>query len=208
MRCPLTDRFLTARRRCKAITNVDVEESTGNADTRAILRKHTGEFLPPLYARFTTSDGDTMRPADAATIIDSAEALLEHRLRRGVRILRDPGLLMRFLRMSLVSQGQPAFAAFFLDREQRLIRFAELFRGAGAQVKVYPREVVRDVLAYGAEKILCVRSDPSGDHRPTRQDFENAGRVKKALDLLGIPLMDYLVVGKSVTSLMERGGIR
>jgi DNA repair protein RadC len=93
-----------------------------------------------------------------------------------------------------VSQRQPVFAAFFLDRRQRLIRFSELFRGESDRVVIYPREIVRDALACGAEQLLCVRSDPIGDHQPTAYDLEDARRVKRALDLMMIPLLDYVIV--------------
>ena len=205
------------RRRCRSLRQEDVARTeaqggVGNDDTRALLRKPNGAFIPPLYARSLVIDrggdvlgqSDTFHPADADTIIDSAEALLKHRLRQGVKILRDPYLLLRFLRMRLVSQSRPVFAAFFLDRKQRLIRFTELAHGTNDRVRVYTKELVRDALACRAEQILCVRSDPHGDHEPTVYDFEDAQRVKHALDLLAIPLIDYVIVGKSVTSLLQR----
>jgi DNA repair protein RadC len=195
------------RRRCRSITTADVENAAGGNDTRALLRKRTGGFLPPLYARLQADDGEAMQPADASTIIDSAEALLAWRFQRGIKILRDPYLLLRFVRIRLVSQRQPVFAAFFLDRKQRLIRFSELFRGVDDRVVIYPKEVVRDTLAWGAEQVLCVRSDPLGDHQPTVYDMEDARRVKHALDLLHVPLVDYVIVGESVTSLLQRGVI-
>jgi DNA repair protein RadC len=71
-------------------------------------------------------------------------------------------------------------------------------------VRVCPREVARDAIACGAEQILCVRSDPIGDHEPTAHDFEDARRVKRVLELLSIPLLDYVIVGESVTSLLQR----
>ena len=121
-----------------------------------------------------------------------------------MKILRDPYLLLRFLRMRLVSQSRPVFAAFFLDRKQRLIRFTELAHGTNDRERVYTKELVRDAIACRAEQILCVRSDPHGDHEPTVYDFEDAQRVKLALDLLAIPLIDYVIVGESVTSLLQR----
>jgi DNA repair protein RadC len=124
-----------------------------------------------------------------------------------VKILRDPYLLLRFLHVRLVSQRQPVFAAFLLDRKQRLIHFSEIARGTNDRVVVYPREIVRDVLAHGAEQALCVRSDPIGDHAATAYDVEDARRVKRALDLLDIPLLDYVIVGEGVTSLRQRGVI-
>ena len=95
-----------------------------------------------------------------------------------------------------------------MDRKQRLIRFSEPFRGENARVVVHPREVVRDALACGVEQLPCVRSDPIGDRQPTAYDIEDARRVKRALDLLAIPLVDYVIVGESVTSLLQRRVIR
>jgi DNA repair protein RadC len=168
----------------------------------------THQRLPPLYIRASNESGhDVIHPADANTIIESAEALLAYRLRRGVKILRDPWLLLRFIQIRLVSQPRPVFAVFFLDRNQRLIHFAELFHGEENEVKVYPKEVVRETLAWNAERLLCVRSDPAGDHQPTSNDLVAAGRVKRALDLLNIPLLDYVIVGQSLRSLRLRGVI-
>ena len=200
------------RRRCRNLKPADVDRVSSTADGRALLRKPTGEFIAPLYARslVVTTGGDVVsqseayEPADPDTIIASAEALLSHRLRHGVKILRDPYLLQRFLRMRLVSQPMPVFAAFFLDRKQRLIRFAELAHGTGDQVKVYPKEVVRDTIACGAEQVLCVRSDPRGGHQPTLHDIEDARRLKHALWLIDVPLVDYIIAGESVTSLVHR----
>ena len=177
-----------------------------------MLRKPSGEFIAPLYARGlvvntggdVVSQSEAYEPANPDTIIASAEALLSHRLRHGVRILRDPYLLLRFLRIRLVSQPMPVFAAFFLDRKQRLIRFAELAHRSGDQVDVFPKEVVRDTLECGAEQVLCVRSDPRGDHQPTSKDCTDARRVKYALSLIEVPLVDYIIVGESVTSLVHR----
>jgi DNA repair protein RadC len=223
------------RRRCRSLTCQDVEladrstEQTTHdrdarasdacanpsrtSDPRALLRKPTGEFLPPLYSRPLAIDpsgdvrniGDAFHPADADTIIASAEALLAHRLRPGVKIFRDTNLLLRFLRIRLVSQRQPVFAALYLDRKQRLIRFSEITRGENDHVIVRPKELVRDLLACGGEQVLCVRSDPRGDHHPTSQDVEDARRVKRALDVLMVPLLDYIVVGQAVGSLRMRG---
>jgi DNA repair protein RadC len=99
------------------------------------------------------------------------------------------------------------FAALYLDRKQRLIQFVELARGENDRVVVHPKEVVRDALSWHAEQVLCVRSDPLGDHQPTTHDVEDARRVKRALDLLGIPLMDYVIVGQAITSLVHRRAI-
>ena len=193
------------KRRAKSLKPSDVPKTDGRPDTRALLRTSTGGYLPPLFARIESSDGTSnVVPADVATILDSADALLEWRFRRGVKIYQDPYLLLRFLRIRLVRQARPVFAAFFLDRKQRLIRFEEIAHGENDQVKVIPKELIRDALWWHAEQVLCVRSDPLGDHQPTAHDIEDARRVKRALDLLYIPLVDYIIVGESITSLVHR----
>jgi DNA repair protein RadC len=201
------------RRRCRALKEKDIQQITRDRDSRTLLRKPSGEFIHPLYARplainrggDVTSITDTFQPADPETIIASAEALLSSRLRPGVKILADPELLRRFLQLRLVSQRQPVFAAFFLDRKQRLIQFSEIARGENDHVVVFPKEVVRDLVACGAEQTLCVRSDPRGDHQPTSKDVEDARRVQRALNLLDVPLLDYVIVGQGVASLRMRG---
>ena|GEM_PF-861778 len=201
------------RRICRKLTAEDVASFDGNAHYHPPLRSPTGAYLPPLYTRTSLPDctgdsahhGESFIPADPTLIIESATALLQHRLRRGVRILGDPNLLLRFLQLRLVSQPRPVFAVFFLDRHQRLIRFTEIFHGQNEIVLVRPREVVRDALECNAEQILCVRSDPQGDHQPTSADMEDARRITRAMHLLQIPVLDYVIVGKSVTSLRARG---
>jgi DNA repair protein RadC len=203
-------RYSRKRRAC-SLKPSDVPDGTRNrdprcnGDSRALLRKPTGEYLPPLFARIESSEGaSAMIPADAATILDSADALLAWRFRRGVTIFKDPHLLLNFLRIRLVRQPRPVFAAFFLDRKQRLIDFSEIARGEDDRVKVHPKELIRDALWWHAEQVLCVRSDPRGDHQPTTYDIEDARRVKHALDLVEPPLVDYVIVGESITSLVHR----
>jgi DNA repair protein RadC len=193
------------KRRARSLKPSEVPKTEGSPDTRALLRTSTGGFLPPLFARIESSEGATaLLPADAATILDSADALLEWRFRHGVKIFKDPYLLLRFLRIRLVRQHQPVFAAFFLDRKQRLVHFSEIARGEDDRVKVHPKELIRDALWWHAEQVLCVRSDPRGDHQPTTYDIEDARRVKHALDLVELPLVDYVIVGESITSLVHR----
>jgi DNA repair protein RadC len=203
----------TRRRTYRKITAADIAPFESNASSRALLRSAAGAILPALYTRTPTlnregditNQGETFLPADASTIIESATALLAHQLRRGAKILRDPSLLLRFLQLRLVSQPRPVFAVFFLDRHRRLIRFAEIFHGQDSEISMHPREVVREALGCNAEQLLCVRSDPQGDHQPTLTDVENARRLMRAMSLLQLPILDYVVVGKSVTSLRASG---
>ena len=91
-----------------------------------------------------------------------------------------------------------------MDHKQRLIRFSQLFRGSGRQIDVSTREVLREALDNQTELVMCVRSDPLGDQTPRLEDIHDAQRLNRALNFLNIELMDYLIVGESITSLRER----
>lgn len=55
------------RRRFRSLTKADVEKAAEGNDTRALLRKPTGEFLSPLYARHPTSEGDSSWTASSGS---------------------------------------------------------------------------------------------------------------------------------------------
>jgi hypothetical protein len=67
------------RRRVRCITKADVENANAAHDERAPLRASSGEILPPLFTRHEAGEGEVLKPADAATIINSAESLLAYR---------------------------------------------------------------------------------------------------------------------------------
>jgi DNA repair protein RadC len=111
---------------------------------------------------------------------ESANSLLAYRFRRGVKILRDPYLLLRFLRIRLVSQRQPVFAAFLLDRKQRLIHFSELARGMNAESTSTP-ERSRGTCWHAAPSKFCVyEAIPSETTRPPRMTSKTPPRETRA----------------------------
>jgi DNA repair protein RadC len=199
VRCETPKRKATAR----YLTESDVLPAAGANAPRDPLRTPAGAYLPMLY---TNRDAE-LQMAEPNTIIESAEALLASRFRRGARILKNPHLLLRFLKLRLVAQPRTVFAAFFLDRAQRLIRFEELFHGTTDHVVIHIREVVREAFLCNAEQLLCVRSDPTGNSEPARLDVEDARRLRRMLDTIDLPLIDYVIVGQTVTSLRQRGAI-
>jgi len=59
-------------------------------------------------------------------------------------------------------------------------------------------------MACDAEAVLCVRSDPVGNAEPTRFDLADARRVVRAMTLIDVPVLDYLILGSTITSLAQR----
>jgi DNA repair protein RadC len=121
-------------------------------------------------------------------------------------VLSAPRIVREFLRMRLRDLPYEVFAILYLDNRHRVICFEELFRGTIDGAHVHPREVVREALAHNAAATILVHNHPSGVSEPSQADELITRRLKEALALVDIRLLDHLIVGDaSVASFAERG---
>jgi DNA repair protein RadC len=60
-------------------------------------------------------------------------------------------------------------------------------------------------MACEAEVVICVRTDARGKSAPTEHDVSTARWLRKLFEVLDVPLRDYIVVGKGMVSLRDRG---
>jgi DNA repair protein RadC len=98
------------------------------------------------------------------------------------------------------------FACLHLDNRHRVIAFEELFRGTIDGASVPPREVVRQALKHNAAALIFAHNHPSGVAEPSDADRRLTTRLKDALALVDIRVLDHFVVGDGeVSSFAERG---
>lgn len=161
------------------------------------------QLVPELFMH----DGVSFRPASPWQVLSHAQHLIAQRFVRGASLMMQPEVVDALLRVKLAGEPQTVFAALFLDRRYRVLDFDMLFRGTIGGVSIYPREVVREAIHREAEVIIVARNDMAGDSDPTQCDVANAQRLKDALALVDVVLADYLIVGKTVTSLAEMGQV-
>ena len=120
--------------------------------------------------------------------------------------ISSPEDTRQFLKGKLRHRPYEVFAALFLDNRHQVIKFEELFRGTIDGASVYPREVVKKALEYNAAAMIVAHNHPSGIAEPSQADEHITLRLKKALDLVDIRLLDHLIIGDGdITSLAERG---
>lgn len=130
---------------------------------------------------------------------------LAQRLQRG-EALTSPELARSFLRSKLQDLPHELFCCLYLDTKHRVISFEELFRGTIDGASVYPREVARCALKHNAAAVIVAHNHPSGVAEPSASDNALTRRLKEALGILDIRLLDHLVVGDGeVASFAERG---
>jgi DNA repair protein RadC len=157
--------------------------------------------MTTLYVR----DGDQFREAGTQDVLDRANALIAQRFRSGSPVLSAPDRTREFLRLKLAALEHEIFAVLFLDNRHRLIEYVELFRGTIDGASVHPREVVKEALARNAAALICTHGHPSGDPTPSHADEVVTVRLREALALVDIRLLDHLIVGNTISSMAEMG---
>ncbi|MGV6858266.1 MAG: RadC family protein [bacterium] len=139
-------------------------------------------------------------------VLEMSSRHLEEKLRRG-DAFDSPQVARRYLQTRLREYPYEVFAGLFLDSRHRLIVFEELFRGTIDQSSVHPREVVRRALQHNAAAVIFAHNHPSGVAEPSGADERVTVRLRQALELIDVRLLDHFVVGDEVVSMSERGMI-
>lgn len=122
------------------------------------------------------------------------------------KAIRSPTDTETFLLARLRDRPHEVFCCLYLDNRHRVLLFEELFRGTIDGTSVYPREIVKRALAVNAAAIILAHNHPSGVAEPSQADERITNRVKSALELVDIRLLDHLVIGDGTsTSLASRG---
>jgi DNA repair protein RadC len=163
-------------------------------------------LLTAEQARFCDAPGlGTAKFAQLQAVLEMARRYLGETLERG-RALTSPADTRDFLRAILRDRGQEAFCCLYLDTRHRVLKFEELFQGTLDGAAVYPREVVKSALRHNAAAVILAHNHPSGVAEPSRADEALTQRLKQALALVDIRVLDHLVVGDGeITSFAERG---
>lgn len=182
------------------------QDAVSNA--RALLAAHAG--LRPLLDRdpralLRLRGIGPARACLLAAALELGQRHLAARLERG-EALTDPGAAGRYFARRLRALGYEVFAVLYLDSRHRALAFEELFRGTIDGAEVHPRIVVQRALAHGAAAAIVGHNHPSGNPEPSAADRALTARLRQALALVDVRLLDHFVVGDGApTSMAERG---
>lgn len=122
-------------------------------------------------------------------------------------VFGKPDAVRDWLRLKLASLPHECFLALWLDAQNRLIAEEELFRGTLTQTSVWPREVVKQALAWNAAAVIFAHNHPSGVAEPSQADRLLTKSLKDALNLVDVRVADHFVVAGNASplSFAERG---
>ena len=143
--------------------------------------------------------------AQLAAVLEMAKRYQFSKAEKGA-FLESPEAVKSLVALQMRDLEHEVFACLFLDNRHRLITYEPLFRGTIDSASVYPREVVKAALACNAAAVVLAHNHPSGVAEPSRADIDITARLKKALTLIDVRVLDHIIVGDNYqVSLAERG---
>ena len=129
------------------------------------------------------------------------------RRRRTTReTIQSPRAAADLLRPLVRDQDREAFYGVYLDTRNHVLAVEMISLGSLNASIVHPREVFKPALRLSAASLLVVHNHPSGDPDPSEDDLAITRRLREVGEVLGIPLIDHVILGKAdYFSLKEDG---
>jgi len=158
-------------------------------------RKVKSEEVPPYIQ---TREGDDLIAA-ATQIIDARIA------KRDKVVVPDDA--RQYLKVKLYGRGHEVFVVMFLNSRHEILAYEEMFRGTIDGSEVHPREVVKAALIHNASAVILGHNHPSGSAEPSAADRAVTVRLKQALALIDVRVLDHFIIGDGEPSSMAQRGL-
>ena len=141
-------------------------------------------------------------------ILDAAQNILEQRAKYNAdaRQFADPHSGRLYLKLRFAGEKREHFDVLYLDNQHKLIEAVREFSGTIDGASIHPRIVVQNALHHNAAAVIFAHNHPSGVAEPSQADIKITDRLKSALLLVDIRVLDHMIVGRDeVLSFAERG---
>ena len=96
----------------------------------------------------------------------------------------------------LVDDKRESFYIVLLSGKNRVMSKIRISQGSLSASIVHPREAFRPAIREAAAAVIFVHNHPSGDPTPSDEDRSITERLRRAGELMGIPVLDHVVVGR------------
>ncbi len=110
--------------------------------------------------------------------------------------LEGPQAVRNYLKAMLRHEPHEVFACLFLDSKHKVLAFEKLFTGSINSASVYPRQVVKRALSHNAAALILCHNHPSGSTQPSQADRQLTYRLREALALVEVQVLDHVIVGE------------
>ena len=102
--------------------------------------------------------------------------------------------MYNYIKNDFLYELQEKFIILLFDKQFKLIKKCEVFKGTIDAVNVYHREIFKEALKENASFIVLAHNHPGGEVMPSIQDDETTKILVKNGQLIGIKVVDHLIV--------------
>ena len=111
--------------------------------------------------------------------------------------LNNPEKVVKWLRFNLGYSDVEEFFVVYLNGKGTIIKAETLFKGSKNTSIVGIDEILRKAIILKASYILVAHNHPSDDATPSNQDIYLTDNLSKSCEMMGIPLLDHIIIGKT-----------
>lgn len=153
-----------------------------------------------------TNSGNGFEVATPEMICDAAREIAAKSLLASGPAIESPRAARQFLVLHFAGLDHEVFSVIYLDNRHRVVAAEALFRGTIDGCSVHPREVVKAALKHNSAAVILAHNHPSGNTEPSQADELITARLREALALVDIRILDHVIVGgTNILSFAERG---
>jgi len=182
-----------------SVPSIPVQKVRRARTSRWVPTESGTDLLQRLGSRVTEQEARVL--AEARAILFKPAACP-----RGVA-LTAPALVREYLRTLLSGQNREYFVLLALDNRHRLLGSEVLFAGTIDGARVYPREVVKCALRHNAAAVVLAHCHPSGVLEPSQADELITARLKEALSLIDVRVLDHFIIGDGQCASFSEAGL-
>ena len=144
-------------------------------------------------------------PAQQSVITEALNLVQEQAATEG-DLMTSPSQTFDYFRLFYAGkQEREHFALMLLDSQHKVLECNVIFSGTIDGAAIYPREIVKAALYANAAAVILAHNHPSGVIEPSAADKRITARIKSALALVDIRVLDHIIVGDSCYSFAQSG---
>ncbi len=120
--------------------------------------------------------------------------------------INSPADAAALVQYEMSALEQEHLRVILLDRRNRVMETAEVYKGSVSSSQIRIGEVFREAVRKNASALVVIHNHPSGDPTPSPDDVAVTRAIVQAGKLLDVEVLDHLVIGQGKwISLKERG---
>ena len=144
-------------------------------------------------------------PAQQSVITEALNLVQERAAAEG-DFMTSPSQTFDYFKLFYAGkQEREHFTLMLLDSQHRVLSCSVIFSGTIDGAAIYPREIVKAALSANAAAVILAHNHPSGVIEPSAADKRITERIKNALALVDIRVLDHIIVGDSCYSFAQSG---